>query len=59
MPIKVTNKRVKKTTVKKHNKKAKGYTHYSEAETDRLYLLQKGGKSPSQVAELLGAACPQ
>jgi len=51
MPI----KQVTKTVLKKGMKKQEpSFTHFSEAEKDRLRRLQDEGKSPSKVAELLG-----
>jgi IS30 family transposase len=51
MPI----KKVMKTVLKKGMKKQEpSFTHFSEAEKDRLRRLQDEGKSPSKVAELLG-----
>ncbi len=46
MPMKVMKKSMKAKT-------AAAYEHFSSAENDLLAKLQKRGKSPSQVAELM------
>ena len=49
----VKARKVTKTTAKEVTKPS-GYTHFSIVEKDLLAKLQNKGKTPSQVAQLMG-----